>query len=157
MENQFQQEQIAYLKKKYNVDKVTIEWECCFKQVMDGDNVFSKEILPDLIFFKRMNAREAMFPGNFFVFLFKSPLHLAAKLGIFSKFTILSISSGVRQTFCHKWSKNENVERNLHFIDVNGCYSEASRHSTPSGFLIKLKKLTNRRSQDERVCLAKLF
>ena len=33
----------------------------------------------------------------------------------------------MRQTFCHKWSKNEDTERNLHFIDLNGCYAEASR------------------------------
>ena len=39
----------------------------------------------------------------------------------------MSISLGVRQTFCHKWSKNENSEKNLHFIKVNGCYAEASR------------------------------
>ena len=66
LENHFQQEQIAYLKKKYNVNKVTIEWECVFQQVLDGDNEFTREILPDLIFFNRMTAREAMFPGWFF-------------------------------------------------------------------------------------------
>ena len=33
----------------------------------------------------------------------------------------------MRQTFCHKWAKNEDTERNLHFIDLNGCYAEASR------------------------------
>ena len=63
LENHFQQEQIAHLKKKYNVNKVTIEWECVFQQVLDGDNEFTREILPDLIFFNRMTAREAMFSG----------------------------------------------------------------------------------------------
>ena len=69
LENHFQQEKIAYLKKKYNVNKVTIEWECVFQQVLDGDNEFTREILPDLIFFNRMTAREGMFPGRFFYIL----------------------------------------------------------------------------------------
>ena len=27
-----------------------------------------------------------------------------------------SLFSGTRQTFCHKWTKNENPDQNMHFI-----------------------------------------
>ena len=63
MENIMQQEKIAYLKRRFKVDKVTIKWQCHFEQIMNGDNVFAKEILPNLIFFTWMTVRQAMFPG----------------------------------------------------------------------------------------------
>ena len=33
-----------------------------------------------------------------------------------------AISSGIRQTFCHRWLKDEHPNRSLFFIDINGSY-----------------------------------
>ena len=37
-----------------------------------------------------------------------------------------SLFSGTRQTFCHKWTKNENPDQNLHFIGKLNFYFKIS-------------------------------
>ena len=37
-----------------------------------------------------------------------------------------SLFSGARQTFCHKWTKKENPDQNLHFIGKSKFYFKIS-------------------------------
>ena len=59
--------------------------------------------------------------------------------------------SGLRTTFCHKWTKSENSDENLHFLDINCAYLEACvKFSLPYG---KMNILIDQSLRNEEIGL----
>ena len=75
------------LKKKFHLNKIEVIWGCQFKKMLDQE--------------ENQDFKNNIEPNL---------IHFKRLSGRESLF------SGTRQTFCHKWTKIENPDQNLHFI-----------------------------------------
>ena len=58
---------------------------------------------------------------------------------------------GIRATYCHKWTKIENPKENLHFLDINGSYSQTCLENNFDFPYGKARILINKTLEDENI------
>ena len=58
---------------------------------------------------------------------------------------------GIRATYCHKWTKFENPKENLHFLDINGSYSQTCLENNFDFPYGKARILINKTLEDENI------
>ena len=86
-ENMIYKIKLDRLKTKFHLKNIEIIWACQFDQMLEEP--------------ENQEFKNNILP-NFIHFK-----RLSGRESLFS---------GTRQTFCHKWTKNENPDQNMHFI-----------------------------------------